>query len=208
MERTLSDILANEGIGSGDDRITISSTGDIRKHGAATQWLDVVGSVLGLKLYDNKGTVDYDWEENAVMFASEGDITKPEDRIIWNIQKDHNVKIDSELRPHIHFVQSDSVVREFTIQYRIQANGVAKETTWNTITATTESSNLVFDYVSGSMNQILLFPPIDWSGYGISSTVNVRCTRTDAESGDLEVTFIDAHVELDSDGSDTEFGKA
>jgi len=79
--------------------------------------------------------------------------------------------------------------------------------TSTSLTTTTEAANEVFPYTSGTLNQIVKFPPIDWSGVGISSTVNFRLARTDSNAGDVYVTFVDGHVEIDSDGSNQEYVK-
>ena len=42
---------------------------------------------------------------------------------------------------------------------------------------------------------------------GISATVQFRLARTDAVAGDIEATFVDAHIERDMIGSRTEFTK-
>lgn len=172
-----------------------------------TRWDDILGAAMGAKLHSTRDKVDYDYEEVALKFQSGGSITNANDRVCWNVQKEHKIKIDSDLRYHIHFEQTDNLVREFTLQYRIQANGQLKDETWHTLVATTAPENMKFPYVSGTLIQILKFPDIDWSAYGISSTMDFRIARTDSETGDVLVKFIDGHVEIDSDGSTTEYAK-
>lgn len=203
----INDYAEQVGFGDGTNVTKFDESGQVKREGSATQWDDIVGPVTGLKLSAVTGTVSFDWDENAIVFDSDGVITDADDRVIWNIQKPHKAKADSELHFHIHYEQTDEVVRTMTLQYRIQGNSDIKTTSWTTISATTQASNHQFTYVSGTLNQILKFPSIDWSAVAISSTVQFRMTRTDSETGDIVVTFVDGHVEIDSDGSDTEWVK-
>jgi len=204
---SLNNYVENSGFGSGENRTKFDSNGQRRAVGNATQWDDLVGDIMSKKLYTTTGKVDYDWDENGIKFQSGGSIGTRGDRLQFNLQKLHKVKEDSELRFHLHFEKTNTTAYEFTLKYRIQLNGGAKNTTWTTITTTTESFNEVFVYVSGTQNNIVQFPPIDWSNVGISSTVQFMLARTDSEGGDVLVTFADAHVEIDSDGSNSEYSK-
>ena len=203
----INDYVEQVGFGDGTNVTKFDGTGQVKREGSATQWDDIVGPVTGLKLSAVQGTVDFDWDENAIVFEANGSITDANDRVVWNIQKPHKAKVDSQLHFHIHYDQSDTTVRTMTLQYRVQGNGAIKTTSWTTITATTQASNHVFTYVSGTLNQILKFPSIDWSSVAISSTVQFRMTRTDSETGLMNVTFVDGHVEIDSDGSNSEWVK-
>lgn len=203
----INDYAADTGFGSGLNRTKFDSSGQRQAIGDATQWDDLVGDAFGKKLNSTTGKLDYNWDENALKFQSGGDIATKADRLVWNVQKMHKVKEDSELRYHIHFEKENTTAYEFTLQYRIQGNGEAKTTAWTTLTTTTESANEVFPYTSGTLNQIVKFPAIDWSAVGISSTVNFRLARTDSKTGDVLATFIDGHIEIDSDGSNQEYVK-
>ena len=193
--------------GSGQNMTTFDIKGQRKAIGAATQWDDLVGPVSGLKLNATAGKATYDYAENVIIFNSGGDITNAADYVSWNIQKEHKIKEDSVLKMHIHFEKEDALVRTFKLWFRIQANGQPKTTAWTELLANTESPAEVFPYVSGTINQITRFEDIDWSTLGISTTVQFRLTRSDAETGDINVAFIDGHVEIDSDGSNEEYIK-
>lgn len=203
----INDYAESVGFGTGSDRTTFDQYGQMRRQGAATQFDDLEGSITGLKMNTNLGAVDFDWNENCFVFEGGGSITNANDRLIWNIQKLHKIKIDSNLHYHLHYRQPDDVVRTFTLQYRLQENGDATTTAWTTVNITTIPANHVFPYTSGEMNQILLVPAIDWSSLNISGIVNFRLTRTDSDNTDIKVLYIDGHVEIDSDGSNTEYTK-
>lgn len=170
-------------------------------------WDDLANSLIGRRLTSNRGTVDYNYEENAIAFSANGDITNINDCVIWNLQKPHGARSDSTLNMHVHYEQVDANDREFTLWYRIQDNSQIKTTAWTEVIASTNSNN-VFDYVSGTLNQICSLSSIDWSVANLSSTVQFRMTRSDSVSGIVLVTFTDGHVAFDQDrGSRQEFVK-
>jgi len=174
--------------------------------GTASCWDDIAGDILGRRLYATAGTVDWDWDENAAVFSPSGDISDQNDRVIFNIQVPHRTLVGSDLKPHIHIWQPDSTERTFTFQYRVQENGEAKETTWTQTTASL-STDALFSYTSGTLNQILKFPDISLSGVSLSAVIQCRITRTDANAGDVSVTFFDFHYNLDTAGSRQEYVK-
>ena len=170
-------------------------------------WDDLATSLIGRRLTSTVGTVDYDWNENAIAFSPNGDITNNNDCVVWNLQKPHGVKTDSTLNMHFHWEQPDTTDREFTLRYRIQDNSAAKTTAWTEVVVSTNTNN-VFTYTSGTLNQICRLVSIDWSSVNISSTVQLRMTRTDSEAGAVLVTFVDGHVARDQErGSRQEYVK-
>jgi hypothetical protein len=63
----------------------------------------------------------------------------------------------------------------------------------------------VFEYTSGTLNQITRLAAIPVAG--LSTIVQFRLCRTDSETGDIEVLFLDAHYEIDGTGSSEEYVK-
>lgn len=161
-------------------------------------WDDLANSLIGRRLASNAGSVDYDWDENAIAFSSGWDISDDNDCVIWNLQKPHGAKANSTLNMHFHYEQTDAVDKEFTIRYRIQDNSQAKTTTWTEVVVSTDTNN-VFPYVSGTLNQICKIADIDWSNVNISSTVQFKMTRSDSVGWTVLVTFVDWHVAYDQD---------
>lgn len=170
-------------------------------------WDDLANSLIGRRLYSNAGTVDYDYENNAIVFSQNGDITNVNDCVIWNLQKPHAAKDDSTLNMHMHYEQDSATDLEFTLRYRIQDNNSAKTTAWAEAVISTNTNN-VFTYVSGTLNQICKFAEVDWSASNISATVQFRLTRTDSAGGTVLVTFVDGHYATDQErGSREEYVK-
>jgi len=168
---------------------------------------DLTTSLIGRRLSSNAGSVDYNYADNAIDFSPNGSISSDNDCVVWNLQKPHATKAGSTLNMHFHYWQEDATDRYFTLLYRIQDNNTAKNTTWSEVVVSTNTNN-VFTYTSGTLNQICKLVDIDWSNVALSSTVQLRMTRSDAVAGAVTVTFVDGHVERDQTmGSRQEFVK-
>ena len=175
-------------------------------------WDDLVGSITGIQLEETKGKVDMDWDENAFIFQRNGDTGAKKDRIQFNLQKLHSIRVDGEMRLHIHWEQTTTDAIEWAVQYRIQNNGEDKETSWGSIYtaysgATADTSNNAFDYTGGTMNQITSICVVPLADASISSTIQFRLARTDSNDYNVLATFVDAHVQYDQIGSRSEFVK-
>ena len=191
----------------GGNYVEISTNGVIRLFGAATCWDDVIGNLVNRRLYSVAGKLAYNYANNSITASPSGDIEDVDDCLIDNIQIPHAAKADGVIRQHIHWEQPDAKSYIWTRRYRMQSNGQAKVTDWVTDTAEANSSDDLITYVSGTLNQITRFPDIDITDAGISATFQTRIARTDSETGDVEMVFLDTHMELDSFGSDYEFVK-
>lgn len=179
--------------------------------GDATVYDDKAYQLIGRRLSSSVGRVDYDWNEQAVIFQNNGDIANINDLVGINAEYPHEAKEDGKIYPHLHWWQTsatDAIV--FTLAYRIQKNGSAKETTWTQMTAEALTDS-VLPYTSGTMNQITKFKDasnnyyIDLNDMGLSATIQFRLTRTDSVSGDVSGIFFDFHYEKETLGSRQEF---
>lgn len=221
MSTTLSEALQDpantpNGIITGDstNKVDANKTQGIRYHGTATVWKDMVMGLFGKKLLSTSGKVDYDYDENVIIFAPSGVITTANDRVGGNQEINHEFKVGTDItfKPHIHWwqqVTSNAVLPVvFTARYRLQRNNAIKVTSWTTITADAGVDD-VFDFTAesdGLYNQITHFDDITIT-CGISDTLQIQMTRTDSQTGDVSTTFFDIHGEVDSDGSDEEITK-
>jgi len=199
----------------GGDYSEFLNDGTLRYRGDATVWKDMVTDLFGRRLNSVAGTVDYDYDDNALVFSPNGGIADANDRVGGNQEINHEFKVGSNItfKPHIHWWQPvasnavGSIV--FTARYRLQRNGYAKEDDWTTITAEAGTSDDIWDFTSeedGLYNQITRFDDITVD-CGISDTLQFQLTRTDSVSGDVSVIFFDTHGMVDSDGSDDEIAK-
>lgn len=191
---------------AGGNYFEIEPDGTDVKHGNATVWDDVVNSLVGKRLFSTVGKVDYDYDENAISMQPGGSITSQNDRLIWNLQYPHAAITNGVMNLHMHWEQVSSDQIDFVIQYRIQNNGQAKISAWTTVNSNSVD-NSVFPYVSGTLVQITELASVDMTGASISATVQFRLARVDSTTDDILATFVDAHVELDMDGSRQEYVK-
>ena len=176
-----------------------------------TVWEDKAYPLVGRRLSSSAGTADNDWDEMAVKFAREGDITDINDLVGVSSEYPHGADEIGFIYPHIHFWQDADEAYVFTAAYRIQDNNVAKTTAWTPMTAEV-ATDASFTYVSGTLNQIVNFHQtdagrtkgIDMTGHSLSATIQFRFTRTDAIAGDILATFFDFHVSYKRLGSATE----
>ena len=168
------------------------------------QWDDVANSLVAQRLESVVGKLRYNYDNNSITMQSGGLITNTNDRLIFNQQYPHAAEEDGEMRLHIHWEQVDSTSREFTIEYRTQINGEAKNTVWTQVIVDSNTNN-VLPYVSGTINQITELVAVDMTGVGISATTQFRLARTDIVAGDIEATFVDSHIKRDMIGSRAEY---
>lgn len=178
----------------------------IRLNGNGLAWRDMITSLFGRRLSSPAGGVTYNYEDNAITFASGGVITNADDRIGGNQEINHQFLVGAniELFPHIHFWQSSALNYEFTLRWRLQRNGQARVTDWQTQLITVNDGNDAFPYVSGTLNQITRTPLPITVTCGISDTIQFQLARTDALGGTVEAFFFDIHGKVDGFGSDRE----
>jgi len=210
---SIQDVLATAGaipaakFGSSTDSFEIETDGSTMRNGDATMWDDVTGSLVARRLESTVGRLNYNYTENSITMQDDGNPDSTADNLIFNFQKPHGAKVASTFNLHIHWEQVEDGAVEFTLQYRIQNNGSAKETTWSEVVVDSSVGNK-FTYVSGTLNQITELIELDWSSSSISATVQFRLARTDDIGlDDIEATFIDGHVEFDNIGSRQEYIK-
>ncbi|MHA1447970.1 MAG: hypothetical protein ACTSP4_00920 [Candidatus Hodarchaeales archaeon] len=171
-------------------------------------WDDLVGSLIARRLESTSGKLQYNYTENSITMESSGSIGNNTDRLIFNFQKPHGMSDNETMNLHVHWEQVTTNKIEFTLQYRVQSNNAVKNTTWTTVIRNSDD-NSAFTYPgSGTFNQITKLAEIDLSSASISSTIQFRLARTDSTSGDIEATFVDAHIPYDQDrGSRQEYIK-
>jgi hypothetical protein len=167
-------------------------------------WDDLVTSLIGLTLNSVIGTVQYNYTENTITMQPNGDVSDNNDVVNFNLAYPHSAEPEGELRLHVHWEQPNATNRTFTLQYRVQPNGQAKQTVWSTLTANSNIDSK-FPYVSGTLNQVTTFPAISLTNAGLSPTIDFRLTRSDANADNIEVKFVDAHIFIVSAGSAQEF---
>jgi len=196
-------------IGNGVDRLTIEPDGSMKLEGSATAYDDLQGPITGANLYSVAGKADYDFDEQCVVLQPDGSITTLGDIVDITLQLRHRAVLDTPLKLHIHWEQPSAVARTFTFKYRVQGQGQPKVTTWssNIVVNTATAGVNSFTYTSGTLNQISRLGDISTTGKGLSSMIQIKLARTDANAGNINATFIDCHYAIDSLGSREELIK-
>ena len=126
------------------------------------------------------------------------------------LQFPHNRKAGSNIRPHIHFIQTGAEEPVFKMQYKWYNNGSEVPATFTDSTAT----GFVFDRPDpeddSEQLQIVEFDEIDGSGItGVSSIFECKLFRDDdVVTGNVLLKEFDIHYQIDQDlGSRQEYVK-
>jgi hypothetical protein len=174
------------------------------------RYRDELGDVTRMKRVGNRITDDL--AESSVVYAT---TTTLEDYLVTNVQLNHDRELETPLRPHIHFWQALNAVPNFLLQYRWQVNLGLKTSDWISI----PTVGVAKAYASGTLNQIAKFAEIPYpEGVNLSDIVQFRILRDNANtsgkfSGEdpyaasVHILSFDAHVKLDSNGSQEEYVK-
>jgi len=149
---------------------------------------------------------DYDFTNNGLLFPYDDEA----EIVYLTMQMQHQKKLDTAIRLHVHYIQSDVVKPIWKADYRWYNNGAAVPGSWTTI-ATLQGNQGVFTYTSGDMLQIATFaeiaPPANET---ISSNLDLRFYRNASAEGpqeDVLAKYIDFHYQIDGLGSDEEYTK-
>lgn len=186
-------------------------------------WTDIVNSLTGRRLASISGGVDYNYIENSITFKSGGAVGDINDMVAWSVQYNHEllqenyddgvIQLAPQVKPHMHWEQTTAKDYQFTLRYRIQYNGQQKATAWTTLTMSAVNDS-AFIYSTGTANQISLFKNGSneniielTAGEALSATIQFQLWRTDSETEDVEVTFVDCHAPNDRGGSEEEYIK-
>ena len=196
-------------IGNGTNRTKIDTDGTITLEGGAVVYDDIQGVVNGANLYTVAGKADFDFDEQCVVLQSGGSITTNGDIVDMTLQLRHNAKLDAPISIHLHWEQTSTTTIQFTYKYRVQRNGQPKTTAWssNVVVNTSTGGVNVFPYISGTLNQISNLGDIPLTGAGLSTVLQIKLARTDSNGGNINVTFIDGHYQIDALGSNEQFEK-
>lgn len=188
----------------GGNYFEIEADGTFVLHGDATTYDDFTFPMSAYKLESVVGTLQYNYTNASITMNASGTIGDDEDTLVFVVQVPHGVMADSSMDIHIHWEQPADQAYTFDVQYAIQSNGEAKNTSWSTL-ATVGMVNNIYEYESGTLIQITDLIDVDLTGIAISSLIKFRLTRSDATAGDIEALAVDCHFKSDRLGSRTEY---
>lgn len=180
-------------------------------------WVDEKFPLTGALLDTAAGRLDYNYFNGGVDFASNAQYPGDPVSMLWQIQ--HTWQLESNIYPHIHWLQSSSNIPNWLLAHKIIKNNtiITKETDFTNHTFSTIFENK-FNYASGNLTQISEFPTIDLTGVGISDFIHFVLFRDAANtsgefagadpSSSAELNFeFDIHIVNDAPGSRTEYIK-
>ncbi len=211
MATNINDYVKNTGFGTGADRTKFDSKGQRKAGGEAVGYEDLATTLGGKLLGAVRGKADWDWDRHAVAFEPGGDITDVKDKVGSEHQYPHGALVDGYMYYHAHWIMTDTYANkpvQFTIRERVNSNGAEESLTWTTTVVEANDTNNVFPYDGETgLIQITVLKAVSMAGASISALIDWEFARTDSESGDVFVKYVDPHYIQDTDGSNTEYVK-
>lgn len=179
------------------------SDGTLVHVGDARTWTDL-SVPLTLDKQGQTSKPDYDYTELGLLFP-QNDATEI---AYMTFQMPHQKALDTAIRLHVHYVQSNATQPTFKVDYRFYNNGSAVPGAWTTL-STADGSKGVFSYTSGSILQIATFTDIAApSSEDVSANLDVKLYRDDNDlAGDVLAKYIDLHYQVNTAGSRDEYTK-
>lgn len=192
--------IGEQRLGRYDSNVHINGNGYLTLDGDASVWTDF--SVPLTRTQQGANNLPHFDTTNIGLLFPQNDVTE---KVYFTVQFPHNKKLNSEIHPHVHYVQSVTGTPIFMYTYRWYNLDDNVPTVWVTGSTTAGTRN-VFTYVSGSMSQLSTFPDVNWDkpwDEKYSSTLDIILWRNDnVVTGDVLVKYIDIHYQIDSLGSD------
>ncbi|MHA1370478.1 MAG: hypothetical protein ACTSRA_12295 [Promethearchaeota archaeon] len=184
-------------------------------HDDAVTWKDLEKPLFGRRIDTSAGKLDYNYTKLGVDFPTGIDITNNTHCLLFTYQINHEIKLDGQFWLHCHWWQEQAATPNWWLKYRICKNGYDAgswiQLAWNENVET---------YSSGTILQMTKFPVIDLAplNLGLSDHIQMAFTRDDGNdsglfsgsdgiSGSVCCISVDAHVQVDSNGSRTELSK-
>jgi len=169
-----------------------------------TGWEDLTTSALSAF---QQGLTDIENDDalGGKSFKTTATTNSANDHLTFIFQTPHSRKKDSDMQPHLHFMQTNADQTNcWHIYYMVMplgSNNVA-------YTFSSAGSNIMA-YTSGTMHQLANFPIINGSNVTISSKIVIKLHRAGNKgTGAITATDFDIHVLKDGLGSDSEDGKS
>lgn len=183
-----------------------------------TMWDDIRFPLTAARLEVSSGRLEYNFFNGAVGFQSNARYPNEPASMLCQVQ--HDWKLESSLKPHLHWIQQSADEPNWLLAYKILENGdsLTIETDYSNHTLAIKSSNR-FTYSSGNLLQFTEFPTISMLGItSVSAVIHFALFRDSNNTSTLfadvdpssitEYTFeFDIHYERDALGSRQEFSK-
>lgn len=180
-------------------------------------WDDDKFPASGVRLDSASTRYSYDFFNGGIQFDS--DARYINELLSMLEQFPHKKKIDTVIRPHIHWMQTEANEPNWLLGYKKLSNGatITDETDFTNYTLLTKNAN-GFTYVSGNLIQITDFGDVSTSGMGVSDMIHWVLWRDTTNASGLfagadpvnvgqTVFEFDVHFQIDTLGSRQEYIK-
>lgn len=176
---------------------------------------DELGELLSRKKVGQRITDDTD--NGAIVFAN--NCVSADDYVIINVQLNHDRKLGTELRPHLHWLQTSAIHPNWLLEYRWVKNGQVLPSTWTPLTI--DTAVFPYEYEEGSEETIMQISKCDAiaapEGDDVSDILQFKLSRdtgnvstlfTDVDqTGNALAVMFDIHVQVNEGGSRQEYEK-
>lgn len=183
-------------------------------------WDDIIQPLTGRNLDVSAGKIDYDYPDKCINFADSCVIGNDSHKVHFAYQIEHRFKLDGVAKPHIHWLQSSSDIPNWWFRWRFAQNGKTVGS-WTSGKLNTD----LFTYSSGTILQLSTASiEIDFSTavggqLSVSDFIDIEVTRdsdnsstlfsgNDPLSGVSQLKAFDMHLQVDSNGSPSEYAKS
>jgi len=183
-------------------------TGTPRLRGDATVWKDMIMGLFGRRLSSVVGKVDYDYDDNTIVFASGGVMGTAADRVGGNMEINHEMKVGDAktFSPHIHWFQDMTnetsvadedyiapVVGLSVVLDHVPVDGtVVVQDAADSITYD-EDVDYSVDYVTGAVTNLTLTP---------AATFHIDYDYTTAEAGTTPAFILSVRYRVQRSGQE------
>jgi len=184
--------------------------GSLRFYENATTWDDLEGQLFAQRFESPASDITYNFTDLTVDFDADSEYDADFVAVVYQMR--HRYVPESNVRLHLHWLQTENAVPNWLASYRVIQNG-GSPSAWSLLAPDSE----IFTYSSGTIMQITTFPEITGVN-DLSFAVQTKLYRdttnasgefagADAYTGDAQAVFLDIHFENDMLGSHTEFVK-
>lgn len=153
------------------------------QHYTQDRYDDMTFPLIGEKVDETSGRLSFNFAQGTVEFASNA--RYPEEPVALFRQTKHSWKPGTVGMPHLHWLQKSADVPNWLLQVVTLRNGVAPD-----LASFYVPQTHVFTYTSGSLNQITVFPQLNFSALKESDMVYCRLYR-DTANASLEFAGAD-----------------
>lgn len=202
LNRGTVSIDANGKVTSGDvtNNTQIDKTNGILLHGTATQWSDLATSAIQTRVGVNN-LPEFSYDSLALEFVSDADSSE---RAYYVIQTMHNIKQQSKISPHVHWIQHNAGDTTWNMKLKYRIHPIGKQGgQWKWI-KTYKKSEVAF--TTAPHHNVAEFPDITLTGCAESSIIDFVLYRYDAVGlATVYAKSFDIHVEIEKLGTIDEY---